>query len=77
MRNMIKLMSPMDAQEFVNIASAYDYDIDLKSGVVYIDAKSILGVLTYGLKRELEVLVHSDEAGGFTRRIRKFASVSA
>jgi phosphotransferase system HPr-like phosphotransfer protein len=77
MRNIVKLMSPQDAQEFVNIASAYDYDIDLKSGVVYIDAKSILGVLTYGLKRELEVLCHSEETGAFRRRIKKFSCMGA
>ena len=77
MENRIKLMSPKEVQEFVDIASAYDYDIDLKSGVVYIDAKSLLGVMTYGLKRELEVLCRSDEVGTFYRRIKKFGAASA
>ena len=50
----IKLSTPKDVEEFVNIASKYDYDIDLRSGVVYIDAKSFLGVMTMGLEKELD-----------------------
>ncbi|MCR5451013.1 MAG: HPr family phosphocarrier protein [Lachnospiraceae bacterium] len=73
MKSKIKLMTPKDVQEFVKIASAYDYDIDLKSGVVYIDAKSLLGVMTYGLKRELEVVCRSEEVGTFPGKIKKFA----
>ena len=65
-------MSPQDVEEFVNIASAYEFDIDLVSGTAYIDAKSFLGVLTLGLKRELEVCSVADDLN-FRKRIQKFA----
>ena len=68
----IKLMSPRDVEEFVNIASTYEFDIDLVSGTAYIDAKSFLGVLTLGLKRELDVVSVADDRS-FCRRIQKFA----
>lgn len=68
----IKLSTPKDVEEFVNIASKYDYDIDLRSGVVYIDAKSFLGVMTMGLERELDVECAFDDAD-FNRRVSKFA----
>ncbi len=74
MRFKVLLETPGDVEEFVNIASAFEYDIDLKSGVVYIDAKSLLGVMTYGMKRELEVYCQNDCPDKFVNRIRKFAA---
>ena len=68
----IRLESPKDVEEFVNIASKYDYDIDLRSGVVYIDAKSFLGVLTLGLEREMDVECAFDD-DDFKDKVRKFA----
>ncbi len=73
MKLKVMLNSPKEVAEFVNIASAFDYDIDLKSGVVYIDAKSLLGVMTYGMKRELEVYCRNDKPEKFARKIKKFA----
>ena len=73
MNNMkIKLNNPKEVEEFVNIASKCDFDIDLKSGNSYLDAKSFLGVLTQALEREMYVICHRrDEL--FNRAIRKFA----
>ncbi len=68
----IKLESPKDVEEFVNIASKYDYDIDLRSGVVYIDAKSFLGVMTMGLEKELDVEC-AFEDDDFRHKVKKFA----
>ncbi len=67
----IKLKSIKDVEEFVRIASEYDYDIDLRSGVVFIDAKSFLGVMTMGLEREMYVECAFDD--DFGCRISKFA----
>ncbi|MCR4674294.1 MAG: HPr family phosphocarrier protein [Lachnospiraceae bacterium] len=68
----IKLMSPNDVEEFVKIASKFDFDIDLVSGTVYLDAKSLLGVLSMGLKRELNVLTMGDDPE-FASKIKKFS----
>jgi phosphocarrier protein HPr len=52
----IMLNSAEEAQEFVNAASQCNFDIDLYSGSVALDAKSLLGVLTMGTKRILQVV---------------------
>ena len=68
----IKLNSPKEVEEFVNMASKCDFDIDLKSGQTYLDAKSFLGVLTQALEREMYVICHRKDRV-FSRAIRKFA----
>ncbi|MCR5545250.1 MAG: HPr family phosphocarrier protein [Lachnospiraceae bacterium] len=68
----IKLMSPNDVEEFVKIASNFDFDIDLVSGTVYLDAKSLLGVLSMGIKRELNVVTMADDPE-FASKIEKFS----
>jgi len=68
----IMLNSPEDAQEFVNAASRCDYDIDLESGAVAIDAKSLLGVITMGTKRIMRVVCHEADPT-FIQTVNKFA----
>ena len=73
MKNLrIKLMKPYDVQEFVNIASQYDFDIDLRRGSCYLDAKSFIGVLTQALEQEMLVICHGENED-FNRSIQKFA----
>ena len=68
----IKLMNPEQVQEFVNIASKSDFDIDLQVSSSFLDAKSFIGVLTQGMERELVVICRGyDET--FQRSIKKFA----
>lgn len=71
MKFRIMLNNADDAHEFVNAATQCDSDIDLHSGVVYIDGKSLLGVLAMGVKREMSV--HISEADtSFANAIQKF-----
>ena len=58
-----KIMLPTvaDAKEFVARASRCDFDIDIFYNRVVIDAKSILGVLSLDLTRELTVTVNGDD----------------
>ena len=51
----IKLTALQDVKEFVNAAEQRDFDIDVFYNRVIIDAKSILGVLSLDLSRELTV----------------------
>ena len=51
----IRLENTKDAEEFVREASKCGGDVDLHSGVVYIDGKSLLGVLAMGIKRDMDV----------------------
>ena len=57
----IKLMTPQDVEEFVGITSTFDYDIDLRRGTRYIDAKSILGVMAVALKSEADLICQQND----------------
>lgn len=43
--------------QFVNIVEHYEADIDLKNGSRVVDAKSLLGVLSFGINKLLEIVV--------------------
>lgn len=70
----IKLNATEEVQEFVNAASRcdFDFDIDVYYNRFLIDAKSILGVLSLDLTRELTVDCHG-ESREFDRTLKKFA----
>ncbi|MDO5423948.1 MAG: HPr family phosphocarrier protein [Eubacteriales bacterium] len=51
----IKLTGMNDVKEFVRAAEQCDFDVDVFYNRVVIDAKSILGVLSLDLSRELTV----------------------
>lgn len=42
---------------FVNIVEHYEADIDLKNGNRVVDAKSLMGVLSFGIDKPLEMVV--------------------
>ena len=51
----IKLKQLQEVKEFVHAAEQCDFDIDISYNRVIIDAKSILGILSMDLNRELTV----------------------
>ena len=51
----IKLNATEDVQEFVNEAAKCSFDIDISYNRIIIDAKSLLGILSMDLTRELTV----------------------
>ena len=57
----ISLKTVAEAKEFVNEASKCDFDIDVCYNHVVIDAKSILGVLSLDLTRDLTVSWYGDD----------------
>lgn len=57
----IKLVSIDDVKEFVKKANDADYDIDLSLGKYTVDAKSIMGIFSLDLSREIGLTVHSDD----------------
>ena len=68
----IRLENTADAEEFVNAAVKCGGDVDLHSGVVYIDGKSLLGVLAMGIKREMNVYLNNPEDSSFKNAVQKF-----
>ena len=68
----IKLNATEEVQEFVNAASRCDFDIDVSYNRIVIDAKSIVGILSMDLTRELTVRCYG-ESKRFNEVIAKFA----
>lgn len=55
----IKLYTAEDANNFVKIADKFSCDIDMMCGRYLIDAKSILGILSLALPKEVDVQLHT------------------
>ena len=57
----IKLVSIDDVKDFVKKANLLPYDVDLSLGKYTVDAKSIMGIFSLDLSRDIELTVHSDK----------------
>lgn len=57
----INLNEVSKAQEFVKICSRYEEDINVCSGRLVIDAKSILGIFSLDLSKPVEVEILSED----------------
>lgn len=58
----IKFHTPEEVKEFVELASQQNYDIDISLNHYVVDAKSIMGIFSLDLSKELVVTFHcSDE----------------
>ena len=58
----VKIDTINDVKKFVSTVSKYDFDVDLISGRYAIDAKSIMGIFSIDLSKELTLKAHSDKA---------------
>lgn len=58
----VKISTIDDVKKFVNAVSKYDFDVDLISGRYAIDAKSIMGIFSIDLSKELVMKAHTDNA---------------
>ncbi len=61
-----------DVKDFVTIVSRCDYDVDIVSGRYAIDAKSIMGIFSLDLSKELTLNIHSDNCADFLDQISKY-----
>ncbi|MDE6313981.1 MAG: HPr family phosphocarrier protein [Lachnospiraceae bacterium] len=68
----IKLTELQDVKDFVTAASECDFDIDIFYNRVTVDAKSILGVLSMDLTRDLTVQ-YFGENNRFENVLSKYA----
>ena len=57
----IKLSLAENVKSFVNIASRYSYDIDLRVGRHVVDGKSILGIFSLDLSKPIELNIHAED----------------
>lgn len=61
-----------DVKNFVSIVSRCDYDVDIISGRYAIDAKSIMGIFSLDLSKELTLNIHSDNCEDFLEEIKGY-----
>ncbi|MBS7369160.1 MAG: HPr family phosphocarrier protein [Oscillospiraceae bacterium] len=61
-----------DVKEFVSLVSKCNYDVDIVSGRYAIDAKSIMGIFSLDLSKELTLNIHSDDCAEFLDDIKAF-----
>lgn len=71
----IKLVTPEDITDFVNMCSKYECDVNIYDGSTVVDAKSIIGVFGIQQGKIIEVqAITSDEdvVVEFLENIRKY-----
>ena len=68
----ISLSSIEDVKEFVALTNSYSFDSDLVSGRYAVDAKSIMGICSLDLSKELTLNIHSDDCADFLDAIKKY-----
>ncbi len=70
----IKLNSIDDVKEFCAMTNNCKFDVDVLSGRYAVDAKSIMGIFSLDLTKEVEMVVHAndDESEDFFDEIKKF-----
>lgn len=71
----IKLTTPEEVAEFINICSSYDCDVNLYDQRNIIDAKSIIGVFAVTQGKVIEVQAISSEESvisSFIEDMKKF-----
>lgn len=70
----ISLTSIKQVNEFVALASACKFDIDIVSGRYVVDAKSIMGIYSLDLTKQLQLSIHADadEAADFLDNIKDY-----
>ena len=56
----ISLNSIDKVRSFVNDITKYDYDFDLVSGRYVIDAKSIMGIFSLDLSKDIDLNIHAE-----------------
>ena len=56
----ISLNSIDKVKSFVNDITKYDYDFDLVSGRYVIDAKSIMGIFSLDLSKDIDLNIHTE-----------------
>ncbi|NLJ16462.1 MAG: HPr family phosphocarrier protein [Clostridiales bacterium] len=68
----ISIKTINDVKEFVNTVGKVNYEVDLISGRYAIDAKSIMGIFSLDLSKDLELNIHSDDCQPLLDELSKF-----
>ena len=68
----IKFNSVEEVKKFVNIVGKYGYEIELEGVGHKVDAKSIMGVLSLGFERPLNLIASTENAISLQKEIQGY-----
>jgi len=68
----VQFKSIKDVKDFVHIVNKYPYDVDLSSGRYVVDAKSIMGIFSLELQKNIKIIIHADEAADLEKELTTF-----
>lgn len=68
----VELRDIKEMEGFVKILNNYEYECDLHWGSYYVDAKSLLGVLTLQNASGIELIIHADQADELLENIGQY-----
>ena len=68
----IRISTIEEVKEFVKLVTAFDGEIDLKSGRYVVDAKSIMGIFSLDLLSPIEMTIHSDDCTELVEKLKPF-----
>lgn len=68
----VRIVTIEDVKRFVSTVMGFDFDIDLISGRYAIDAKSIMGIFSIDLSKELKLVAHTDDTAELEEAISDF-----
>lgn len=63
----IKIDTIDKIHKFINITNSFKSDIDVKRGHYILDGKSIMGIYSLDLSKEIEVSINSDDEREISR----------
>ena len=66
----IKLSFAEEVKTFVNVASRYDYDMDLRAGRHVVDAKSILGIFSLDLSKPITLEEYAEDCDDLLEELK-------
>lgn len=58
----IRLHSAGEVIRFNKIINKYPYDMDIRIGHIYIDAKSIMGLFSLDISKSLTLIIHAEQS---------------
>ena len=68
----VRIETIEDVKKFVSTVMRFDYEIDLISGRYSIDAKSIMGIFSIDLSKNLTLVAHTDDTSELEAALEHF-----
>ena len=68
----IKLSLAENVKQFVSIVNSYPYEVDLRIGRHVVDAKSILGIFSLDLSKDVALDIHSEDCSDLIKALDSF-----